>query len=191
MGRLIEQGKVRAGAVSNFDVDLLERCEKIHHVDSLQPPFSLIDRRAGAELAPWCAENGTGLICYSPLQAGLLTDTFSAERLALMDSRDWRRWHIDFTHFAPPALQANLALRDRLRPIAARHDATVAAVAVAWVLSWPGVTGAIVGPRSPDQVDGWIGAADFALTGDDLDEIEVALVDLGVGAGPTRPPKAS
>jgi aryl-alcohol dehydrogenase-like predicted oxidoreductase len=108
-----------------------------------------------------------------------------------MDSRDWRRWHIDFTHFAPPALQANLALRDRLRPIAARHDATVAAVAVAWVLSWPGVTGAIVGPRSPDQVDGWIGAADFALTDDDLDEIEVALVDLGVGAGPTRPPKAS
>jgi aryl-alcohol dehydrogenase-like predicted oxidoreductase len=191
MGRLIEQGKVRAGAVSNFDVDLLERCEKIHHVDSLQPPFSLIDRRAGAELAPWCAENGTGLICYSPLQAGLLTDTFSAERLALMDGRDWRRWHIDFTHFAPPALQANLALRDRLRPIAARHDATVAAVAVAWVLSWPGVTGAIVGPRSPDQVDGWIGAADFALTDDDLDEIEVALVDLGVGAGPTRPPKAS
>jgi aryl-alcohol dehydrogenase-like predicted oxidoreductase len=191
MGRLIEQGKVRAGAVSNFDVDLLERCEKIHHVDSLQPPFSLIDRRAGAELAPWCAENGTGLICYSPLQAGLLTDTFSAERLALMDSRDWRRWHIDFTHFAPPALQANLALRDRLRSIAARHDATVAAVAVAWVLSWPGVTGAIVGPRSPDQVDGWIGAADFVLTDDDLDEIEVALVDLGVGAGPTRPPKAS
>ncbi|WP_445190182.1 aldo/keto reductase [Pseudonocardia sp. Cha107L01] len=113
MGRLIEQGKVRAGAVSNFDVDLLERCEKIHHVGSLQPPFSLIDGRAGAELAPWCAENGTGLICYSPLQAGLLTDTFSAERLALMDSRDWRRWHIDFTHFAPPALQANLALRDR------------------------------------------------------------------------------
>ena len=189
MGRLIEQGKVRAGAVSNFDVDLLERCEKIHHVDSLQPPFSLIDRRAGAELAPWCADNGTGLIAYSPLQAGLLTDSFSAERLALMDSRDWRRWHIDFTHFAPPALQANLALRDRLRPIAARHDATVAAVAVAWVLSWPGVTGAIVGPRSPDQVDGWIGAADFALTDDDLDEIEVALLDLGVGAGPTRPPR--
>ena len=191
MDRLIEQGKVRAGGVSNFDVGLLRRCEKIRHVDSLQSPFSLIDRRAGAELAPWCAENGTGLICYSPMQAGLLTDTFSAERLALMDSRDWRRWHIEFSHFAPPALDTNLALRDRLRPIAARHDSTVAAVAVAWVLSWPGVTGAIVGSRSPDQVDGWIGAARLSLTDDDLDEIEAALTELGAGTGPTRPPKAS
>jgi aryl-alcohol dehydrogenase-like predicted oxidoreductase len=190
MGRLIEQGKVRAGGVSNFDVPLLERCEKIRHVDSLQSPFSLIDRRAGAELAPWCAENGTGLICYSPLQAGLLTDTFSAERLALMDGRDWRRWHIDFPHFTSPALQTNLALRDRLRPIAARHDATVASVALAWLLSWPGVTGAIVGPRSADQVDGWIGAGSLVLTEADLDEIEVALIELEAGSGPTRPPRA-
>ena len=190
MGRLIEQGKVRAGGVSNFDVALLNRCEKIRHVDSLQSPFSLIDRRAGAELAPWCAENGTGLICYSPLQAGLLTDTFSAERLALMDSRDWRRWHIEFPHFTSPALQANLALRDRLRPIAARHDSTVAAVALAWLLCWPGVTGAIVGPRSADQVDGWIGAGRLVLTEADLDEIEVAIIELEVGTGPTRPQKA-
>jgi aryl-alcohol dehydrogenase-like predicted oxidoreductase len=191
MGRLIEQGKVRAGGVSNFDVSLLDRCEKIRHVDSLQPPFSLIDRRAGSELAPWCAQNGTGLICYSPMQAGLLTDSFSKERVALMDSRDWRRWHTEFSHFTSPALQKNLALRDRLRPVAARHDTTVASVAVAWVLSWPGVTGAIVGSRSPDQPDGWIGAAGFSLTDDDLDEIEAALVELGVGVGPTRPPKAS
>jgi aryl-alcohol dehydrogenase-like predicted oxidoreductase len=63
MDRLIEQGKVRAGGVSNSDIGLLGRCEKIRHVDSLQSPFSLIDRRAGTELAPWCAENGTGLIC--------------------------------------------------------------------------------------------------------------------------------
>ena len=158
--------------------------------DSLQSPFSLIDRRAGAELAPWCAENGTGLICYSPLQAGLLTDTFSAERLELMDSRDWRRWHIAFPHFTSPALQTNLALRDRLRPIAARHASNVASVALAWVLSWPGVTGAIVGPRSADQVDGWIGAGRLVLTDADLDEIELALIELEVGAGPTRPPTA-
>ena len=120
-----------------------------------------------------------------------LSDSFSAERVALMDSRDWRRWHIEFSHFTPPALQKNLAFRDRLRPIAERHDSTVASVAVAWVLSWPGVTGAIVGSRSPDQVDGWIGAAGFSLTDEDLDEIETALIELGVGEGPTRPPRAS
>jgi aryl-alcohol dehydrogenase-like predicted oxidoreductase len=191
MGRLIEQGKVGAGAVSNFDVALLERCEKVRHVESLQAPLSLINRRAGADLIPWCAEHGTGVICYSPMQAGLLSDSFSAERVALMDSRDWRRWHIEFSHFTPPALQKHLAFRDRLRPIAERHDSTVASVAVAWVLSWPGVTGAIVGSRSPDQVDGWIGAAGFSLTDEDLDEIETALIELGVGEGPTRPPRAS
>jgi aryl-alcohol dehydrogenase-like predicted oxidoreductase len=190
MGRLIEQGKVRAGAVSNFDVALLERCEKVRHVDSLQSPLSLIDRRAGANVIPWCADNGTGVICYSPMQAGLLSDSFSVERVALMDRRDWRLWHTEFSHFTPPALQRNLAFRDRLRPVAERHDATVAAVAIAWVLSWPGVTGAIVGSRSPDQVDGWIGAAAFSLTDDDLDEIAVALTDLAIGVGPTRPPTA-
>ena len=188
MGRLIEQGKVRAGGVSNFDVALLNRCEKIRHVDSLQSPFSLIDRRAGADLAPWCAENGTGLICYSPLQAGLLTDTFSAERLELMDSRDWRRWHIAFPHFTSPALQTNLALRDRLRPIAARHASNVASVALAWVLSWPGVTGAIVGARSPAQLDDWTAAGQLQLTGADLDEIAAAVRDTGAGSGPDRPP---
>ena len=187
---LIEQGKVRCGGVSNYNVTLLERCEKIYHVGSLQLPFSLIDRRSGASLVSWCASNGTGVICYSPMQCGLLTDSFSAERVALMDPVDFRLWHQEFSHFTPPALQRNLALRDSLRPIAKRHDTTVAAVAVTWVLGWAGVTGAIVGSRSPDQVDGWIGAGAFSLTDDDLDEIEGELIQLGIGFGPTRPPKA-
>lgn len=189
MGELIAEGKVRLGAVSNFDVPLLERCEKIRHVDSLQPPFSLIDRRVAAEILPWCTDHGTGVICYSPMQAGLLTDSFSEERVALMDRADWRRWHQDFTHFAPPALQKNLAFRDRLRPLAKRHGTTVASVAIAWALSWRGLSGAIVGSRSPDQVDGWIGAGALVLTDDDLDEIELALTDLAIGAGPTRRPR--
>jgi len=190
MADLIDAGKVRYGGVSNYDIPLLERCEKIRHVDSLQPPLSLIDRRAGYDLLSWCASNGTGVICYSPLQCGLLTDSFSAERVALMDPRDFRLWHQEFTHYAPPALQKNLAFRDRLIPIAERQNASVASIALAWVLSWPGVTGAIVGSRSPDQVDGWIGAGAVSLSDRDLDEIEGALVELAVGMGPTRPPKA-
>jgi aryl-alcohol dehydrogenase-like predicted oxidoreductase len=187
MSRLIEEGKVRCGGVSNFDVALLERCERIRHVDSLQAAFSLIDRRTGSGLASWCADNGTGVICYSPLQCGLLTDTFSAERVSLMDPGDFRLWHQEFSHYVPPALQRNLAFRDRLRPIAARYGTSVASVALTWVLAWAGVTGAIVGSRSPDQVDGWIRAGAFSLTGADLDEIEGALIELGIGMGPTRP----
>jgi len=88
MARLIEAGKVRAAGVSNFDVELLARCEAIRHVDSLQPPFSLIRREVAAQEIPWCAEHGTGVICYSPMQSGLLTDSFSADRVAAFAADD-------------------------------------------------------------------------------------------------------
>jgi len=184
MVRLLEEGKVRAVGVSNFDVALLDRCEAIRHVDSLQPPFSLIRRGAAAAEIPWCAEHGTGVICYSPMQSGLLTDRFDAARVAGLADGDWRRRSPEFR---PPRLERNLALRDELRPIARRHGATVSALAVAWTLAWPGVTGAIVGARSARQVEGWIGAAGQELSAADLDEIAAALERTGAGSGPTRP----
>lgn len=184
MVRLIEQGKIRMAGVSNFDVPLLERCEAILHVDSLQPPFSLIHRDAAAREIPWCAEHGTGVICYSPMQSGLLTDSFSKESVGKFAEDDWRRRSPDFQE---PNLSRNLALRDALRPIAQRHSTTVSAVAVAWVIAWPGVTGAIVGARSPQQVDGWIGAATLELNAADLEEIANAIAQTGAGTGPTMP----
>jgi aryl-alcohol dehydrogenase-like predicted oxidoreductase len=169
MAELVTEGAVRHVGVSNFSVELLERCEPIHHVDSLQPPLSLIDRSALAELLPWCMAHGTGVICYSPMQSGLLTGAFSHQRAASLPSDDWR-WRDQ--EFQEPRLSANLAVADRLRPVAARHGAAVAATAVAWVLGQAGVTAAIVGARSPGQVDGWIGAGDLLLTPDDLAELE-------------------
>jgi len=184
MVRLVEAGKVRAVGVSNFDVPLLERCAAIRHVDSLQPPFSLIRRDAPEREIPWCAEHDTGVIVYSPMQSGLLTDTFTAARVAALAPDDWRRRSAQFQQ---PALGKNLALRDALNPIARRHGATVSAVAIAWTLAWPGVTGAIVGARTAAQVDGWIGAATLQLTVADLDEVAAAIVRTGAGTGPTRP----
>jgi len=184
MARLVEEGKVRLAGVSNFDVSLLERCEAIRHVDSLQPPFSLIRRDAAAREIPWCAEHGTGVICYSPMQSGLLTDTFSRERVASFAPDDWRRRSPEFQE---PNVGHNLALRDALRPIAQRHDTTVSAVAIAWTMAWPRVTGAIVGARSPQQVEGWIGAASLELTSADLEEIAAAIERTGSGTGPTLP----
>jgi aryl-alcohol dehydrogenase-like predicted oxidoreductase len=153
-------------------------------VDSLQPPFSLIRRDAAAREIPWCAEHGTGVICYSPMQSGLLTDSFTAARVATLAADDWRRRSPEFQQ---PNLDRNLALRDALRPIARRHDTTVSAVAVAWTLAWPGVSGAIVGARSPAQVDGWIAAASLELTPEDLEEIALAIERMGAGSGPVRP----
>ncbi len=184
MQRLIEEGKVRLGGVSNFGVDLLTRCAALHHVDSLQPPFSLIRREYAAQEIPWCRQHGTGVICYSPMQSGLLTDGFSAERVARMADDDWRRRSPEFN---APNLERNLALRDALRPIAQRYETSVSAIAIAWTLSWPGVTAAIVGARSPEQVDGWIDGSSLELSSADLDEIATAIGQTGAGEGPPAP----
>jgi aryl-alcohol dehydrogenase-like predicted oxidoreductase len=184
MVRLIEEGKVRAAGVSNFGVELLQRCDDVRHVDSLQPPFSLIRRQAADAEIRWCAEHRTGVIVYSPLQSGILTERFSAERVASLADGDWRRRSSDFK---PPKLRRNLALRDALRPPAERHGTTVSAVAIAWTLAWPGVTGAIVGARTPEQVDGWIAAAALELEPGDLDEIARGVAESGAGAGPALP----
>jgi aryl-alcohol dehydrogenase-like predicted oxidoreductase len=184
MLRLREEGIARAVGVSNFDVESLERCETLGHVDSLQPPFSLISRESAEALLPWAAAHGTGVICYSPMKNGILTDTFSAARIASTAEDDWRRTAAAFTE---PALGRNLSLRDALRPIAERHRCTVASVAVAWTLAWPGVSGAIVGARTPGQVDGWIGAADLELSAADLDEIATAVRTSQAGSAAADP----
>jgi aryl-alcohol dehydrogenase-like predicted oxidoreductase len=181
MVRLVEEGKVRAAGVSNFNVELLGRCEAIRHVDSLQPPFSLINRAVGDGEIPWCEEHGTGVICYSPMQSGLLTDTFAASRMVSMAADDWRRRSPEFNE---PNLSRNLALRDCLRPVAKRHNTSVSSIALGWVLAWQGVTGAIVGARSPQQVEGWIDAARLKLTAQDLNEIAAAVQQTQAGNGP-------
>ena len=184
MARLQDEGKVRFIGVSNYDVAGLEGCKAVRHVQSLQPPFSMIRRDVGATEIPWCRAQGTGVIVYSPMQSGILTDAFSKERVAAMASDDWRKRG---PQFQEPSLSRNLALRDALRPIAERHGVPVSAVAVAWTLAWPGVTGAIVGARSPEQVDGWIAAASLRLEPTDLAEIRAAIERTGAGSGPLAP----
>jgi aryl-alcohol dehydrogenase-like predicted oxidoreductase len=144
----------------------------------------MIRRSAAADVIPWAAAHDTGVIVYSPMQTGILTDSFSMDRVTRMAPDDWRR---KGQEFQSPRIERSLALRDALRPIAARHKVTVAAVAVAWTLAWPGVTAAIVGARVAAQVDGWIGGASLVLTPQDLDEIAAAIAETGAGKGPTRP----
>jgi aryl-alcohol dehydrogenase-like predicted oxidoreductase len=184
--RMVEEGKVRAAGVCNFDERLLARCEAVGHVDSLQTPLSLIARDSAGSLLQACAEQQTAVIVYSPMQVGLLTDSFTPRVVEEFEQDDWRRSDPDFQ---PPNLQRNLLLRDALRPIAEAHSTTVAAIAVAWTLAWPQVTGAIVGARTPEQVDGWIDGAAIALSDGDLDAIAAAVENSGAGHGPRRPPK--
>ncbi len=128
-------------------------------------------------------EHDTGVIVYSPMQSGLLTGRWSEERTAGLDEGDWRRKDPEFN---PPRLGRNLALAAALEPIAQRHDVSVAAIAVAWTLSWPGVSGAIVGGRTPEQVRGWVAASGLQLTDEDQEAITAAVESTGAGQGPVR-----
>jgi aryl-alcohol dehydrogenase-like predicted oxidoreductase len=181
MAELKAEGKVRAIGLSNHDVPLLDLAEAVAHVDAIQPQFSVLKRAVAPELA-WAAAHGTGAIVYQPLHSGLMTGTFSAERVAALPADDWRKTFPDFTTDLAPGL----ALVDALRPIAETRRTTVSAVAIAWALAWPGVTGAIVGARRPGQVADWIDAGSIELTPADLEEIATALERTGAGDGPVR-----
>jgi aryl-alcohol dehydrogenase-like predicted oxidoreductase len=181
---LEKEGKVRAVGLSNHNVGQLEAAEKLGHVDTLQPPFSAIKRSAGAAEIPWCHEHATGVIVYSPMQAGLLSGSFSVKRATSLPANDWRSRDPEFQG---AALRHNLYLAEVMRDIATRRSVEVGAVAVAWTLAWPGVTGAIVGARRPAQVNGWIDAANLSLTVSELEQIADAIDRSGAGKGPSRP----
>src|SRR3984885_2076703 len=181
---LKREGKVAAVGLSNHNAAQLAAAETLGHVDTLQPPFSAIKRNVGAAELPWCDLHGTGVIVYSPMQSGLLSGSFSAARAASLPANDWRSRNADFTG---AALTRNLMVAEAMRGVAERHRTTVAAVAVAWTLAWPGVTAAIVGARHPRQVDGWLGAATLSLTAADMAEIGDVIERSGAGSGPSRP----
>jgi aryl-alcohol dehydrogenase-like predicted oxidoreductase len=166
---LVREGKVRYAGVSNFSVAQMQRIQPIHPIASLQAPYSLLARGIETELLPFCAANNIGVIAYSPMHNGLLTGKVTREWVAALPADDWRRDHNP--EFREPALSANLSLLDGLRSIAQRHDKNLGEVAIAWVLRRPEVTTAIVGARSPGQIEGTIGGGDLQLPDADVAEI--------------------
>ena len=170
LAELKAEGKVRHIGVSNFNIAQLDRAEAIAPVESLQPPYSLLERGVEDELLAWCAAHDTGVIVYSPMASGLLSGTMTRERIAALPEDDWRRGG---GFFREPALSGNLELVERLRELGAPHGASPGAVAVAWALRRPEVTGAIVGFRRPEQVGGILPAAAEL----ELDDAELARLE--------------
>jgi len=160
MADLVREGKVRWAGLSNTNADLVARCEPILHVDSAQQELNLL-RRSEIDALPSFVANGTGVIAYSPLATGLLSRPHDPERIPNLPAG------------------ARVAEADRiaaavapLEQVATSRGIPIAAIAVAWVLAQPGVTGAICGARTREQVEGWIDAAEL-----DLDETELARLE--------------
>jgi aryl-alcohol dehydrogenase-like predicted oxidoreductase len=174
LASLQRQGKVRWIGVSNFNVQQLRRAQALAPVTSLQPRYSLVHREVEDQVLPYCLREGIGVIVYSPMASGLLTGAMTRERAAKLPKDDWRKNHPDFTE---PALSRNLALVERLREIARRHNRSAGEVAIAWTLHNPAVTGAIVGARNAHQAQGVMRAADLRLTDVEVNEIEASAAE--------------
>jgi aryl-alcohol dehydrogenase-like predicted oxidoreductase len=155
--------------VSNFDVEQLRRIQQIAPVETLQPPYSLIDRTVEEEILPYTRDEGIGVIVYSPMASGLLSGAMTRERIERLPEDDWRKHDV---RFQEPQLSRHLDLVEPLNRVAARHGTTAGAVAIAWTLRNPAVDGAIVGFRRPDQVDRISGAANLELDDHDIATIE-------------------
>ena len=179
MAALVEDGLARFIGVSNFDQEQIERCETIHHVDSLQPPFSLLLQEGKSDLFPFCEANGTGILAYGPLGYGLLTGAVTRE--TVFGDDDWRGGKHGMSAypklFAPGKLDRNLDIVEQLRPIADRVGCTLAQLALAWATSQPGVTGAIAGSRNPEHVKENATGGSVMLSEKDLEEIDAVVAE--------------
>jgi aryl-alcohol dehydrogenase-like predicted oxidoreductase len=169
MVKLKEEGKVRWIGVSNFNGPQMDRIRKYGPVTSLQPPYSLINDEVEREVLPFCERSGIGTLVYSPMGSGLLTGGMTRERAASLPDDDWRSRDAQFRE---PRLSRNLAIADELARIGRAHGRSAGEVAIAWTLRLPSVTGAIVGARSAQQVEGVMGGGDFRLSDEEIARIE-------------------
>ncbi|HEX9199826.1 MAG TPA: aldo/keto reductase [Acidobacteriaceae bacterium] len=172
MAALQREGKVRHIGVSNFSAAQMERCLAIAPITSLQPPYSMINRSVEAEILPYCLEHTIGVINYSPMHSGLLTGAMTKERVASLPPDDFRR---KAKNYQEPHLSRNLAIADFLKQIGARHGVSAGVVAISWTLCNPAITAAIVGSRSPEQIEGVWPVAKFRLPTEEFEKINAFL----------------
>lgn len=183
---LKQQGKIRWAGVCNFYEENLTRAEALGHVSSIQPQYSILDRRVEAGVVEWCREKNTGFLGYSPMHSGLLTGKVSREWYDGLPGNDWRKHkegHPVTQYLQEPHMDHFLAFVDELRSIAGESSHTVGQLAVSWVLSHSEVTSTIVGARRPGQISETAQAADWELSSNELERIEKAYTDFLVTVG--------
>jgi aryl-alcohol dehydrogenase-like predicted oxidoreductase len=175
ISELIQSGKIRYGGVSNFNIDQMKRLLPIHPIASLQPPYSMVRREIEDQILPFCGEKEIGVIAYSPLQKGLLTGKVTQKWVKNLPEDDHRKRD---RRFQEPFLSSVIQLVNNLSDLAEKRGYRVAHLAIAWALQRPEVTAAIVGARSPAQIEETAKAGDWELNRTDLETIKSLLAEM-------------
>ena len=166
MAELVAQGKVGAIGMSEVGVAELERAQAVHPVASVQSEGSLWTREAFAEVVPWCAEHGAAFLPFAPLGRGFLTGALTSQAFP---SGDFRK---NNPRFQPEAMDANAALVETVKRVAARLDATPAQVALAWLLAQGEHVLPIPGTKKRVRLEENAAAAALVLSAEDLADLD-------------------
>jgi aryl-alcohol dehydrogenase-like predicted oxidoreductase len=167
--RLIEQGKVRAAGVCNYNVEQVNEALKTIPLASNQVPYSMVNRGIEKQLVPQALEKGLGIIPYSPLQRGLLTGKIKpGHQFDEGDTREGNRFYTDEN------IRRTNAMLEEIRNIAETHNATLAQIVINWTMHRPGVACVLVGARDDNQVEANAKALQLNLTTDELSSITQA-----------------
>ena len=172
LAELKREGRVRWIGVFNFSAQQLQFAAKLAPITALQPAYSLIRRAIEENVLAECQKQDIGMISYAPMASGLLTGAMTRERTAVLPTDDFRSRN---PKFREPRLSKNLELVSRLREVGERHGVLPGAVAIAWTLQNPAITGTIVGARTARQSDGMMRANELKLGPEVIKEIESAV----------------
>jgi aryl-alcohol dehydrogenase-like predicted oxidoreductase len=164
--RLIEQGKVRAAGVCNYNTTQVEEALQTISLASNQVPYSLVFRDIEKEVIPQAAKKAMGIIVYSPLQRGLLTGKIKpGHRFGEGDTREGNRFYTDGN------IRKVNELLEKMQPVAAKHDASLAQLVINWTVHQPHITCVLAGARNDRQVMDNVGAMNFTLSTEEMDQI--------------------
>ncbi|HML73128.1 MAG TPA: aldo/keto reductase [Anaerohalosphaeraceae bacterium] len=170
MARCVEQKMISYLGACNVTIEQIQRLKKVFPVAAIQPPYSMLKRGIETGLLDYCGKNNIGVVCYSPMQKGLLTGKFNADYLRTLSPNDHRL--IRDPNFQSPRFENIVAMVDELKKIAADCGKSVAQLAIAWVLRRPEVTSAIIGARRPDQIEQTAPAGNWTLEAEIIDRVE-------------------
>ena len=183
---LVQQGKVRAVGVSNFTLEQLKECQAIRPIQVVQYYLNMFDRRTEPDIFPYCRQQGIGVMVSAPLGVGMLAGTFTAD--TKFGDNDWRgngnypQFHAGM--YNPEYWERNLRLVEDLKPIAEKRGKTIAQLALRWVLANPAVSVALVGALTAKEQEEDLGALDWALSGEDMRQIDEVFDRYGVDTNP-------